>query len=215
MVTVREGTVAPKCPHPYVFSQLQQGALVPGCSWGAGWEPKVTLPRSPSAFPDGRFQNFGSGKCRGAGGVATVEQSRAAPSANQLPLQAFGHFLWGAGQRRAARGGQKPPPYPCCSPVRFAPEGSARSGQREKGVRVSRLAGCAGRGHWDGDLYKQLGWAGQGEGPGRSWEGMTGSGWPAGALSNGLGSCLCESASVCVKEPERVQMCAVSGHVSL
>ena len=44
---------------------------------------------------------------------------------------------------------------------------------------------------------------------------MTGRGWPAGALSNGLGSCLCESASVCAKEPERVQMCAVSEHVSL
>ena len=40
---------------------------------------------------------------------------------------------------------------------------------------------------------------------------MTGSGWPAGALSNGLGSCLCGSASVCVKEPERVQMCAGLG----
>lgn len=85
------GTVAPKCPHPHVFSQLLQGALVPGCSWGAGVEPKVTLPSSPSAFPDGRFQNFGSGKCRG--GVATVEQSRAAPAANQLRLQVFGHFL--------------------------------------------------------------------------------------------------------------------------
>lgn len=44
---------------------------------------------------------------------------------------------------------------------------------------------------------------------------MTDSGWPAGALSNGLGNCLCESASVCAKEPERVQMCAVSEHVSL
>ena len=93
MVTVRDCTIALKCPHPYVFSRLQQGALVPGCSWGAGWEPKVTLPSSPSAFPDRRFQNFGSGKCRGGGGVATVEQSRAAPSANQLPLQVFGHFL--------------------------------------------------------------------------------------------------------------------------
>ena len=61
---------------------------------------------------------------------------------------------------------RSPAPYPCCSLVRFAPEGSAKSGQREKVVQVSRLAGCAGKGHRDG-IYTNN-WGGRGRGRARA-----------------------------------------------
>lgn len=129
--------------------------------------------------------------------MATVEQSRAAPSANQLPLQVFGHFLWGAGQRRAAHGGQKPPSLPMLLAGALCSRGVCQEWAEREGCAGVQAGWLCGKGAPEPRyLYKQLGWAGQGEGPGRSWEGMT-------VAAGQLGHFQMAWAAVCV----RVQAC--------
>ena len=167
MVTVRESTVAPECPHPCVFSQLQQAPWSQVAAGELGGSPRSPFPEVPlaSQMDESRTVVRGNAGVRvgwrrwsRAGQLPPLTRSRSRFSLTSCGGRASG------GQRTVVR---SPPPYPCCSLVRFAPEGSARSGQREKVVQVSRLAGCAGRGHRDDGIYTHN-WGGRGRGRARA-----------------------------------------------
>lgn len=99
----------------------------------------------------------------GGGGAGPVERSLALPLLTSSPSR-FSVTFCGAGHWWSATVVRSPPPYPYCLLVRFAPDGSARSGQRRRAVLVSE-AGYAGKGQRDGIYTTNWGWAGKGEGP--------------------------------------------------
>lgn len=130
-----------------------------------GWSPRSPFPAVPlpSQTDDSRTLALGNA------GVGWRRWSRAA----QLPPltssgSRFSVTSWsGAGQRRAAHGGRKPRSLPMPLAGALCSRGVCQEWAEREGCAGVQAGWLCGKGAPGPNLYKQLGWAGQGEGPGR------------------------------------------------